>query len=133
SECSDSDGDRICDANDPCPADALNDIDGDGLCANVDNCPDIFNPGQEDTDDDGIGNVCDVCCNIPGDADDGGSLNIGDATYLIQFIFSGGPAPPCQDAADADGGNSLNIGDVTYILQFIFAGGPAPVCGTTGS
>ena len=33
--------------------------DKDGIFSLVDNCPDVFNPGQEDSDDDGVGNVCD--------------------------------------------------------------------------
>jgi hypothetical protein len=39
------------------------DTDGDGVFdefeVEVDNCPDDFNPGQEDHDDNGIGNACD--------------------------------------------------------------------------
>ena len=132
-ECTDTDGDRICDVNDACPNDPLNDIDGDGLCAGVDNCPNDFNPDQADTDMDGIGNVCDLCCNIPGDADNDGSANIADVTFLIARIFSSGPAPVCQDAADANGNNSVNIADVTYMIARIFSSGPAPVCGTSGT
>lgn len=35
------------------------DMDGDGVCDDVDNCPAIANPSQEDTDNNGIGNMCD--------------------------------------------------------------------------
>jgi hypothetical protein len=35
------------------------DADGDGLKKSEDNCPNDKNPGQEDNDDDGIGNLCD--------------------------------------------------------------------------
>lgn len=37
------------------------DYDGDGVLDVVDNCPMIFNPTQEDTDDDDLGDVCDPC------------------------------------------------------------------------
>ena len=35
-----------------------NDRDSDGIPDNEDNCPDDYNPGQEDTDGDGIGDAC---------------------------------------------------------------------------
>ncbi len=72
------------------------------------------------------------CCEQAGDADNSGSTNIADVTFLITRIFSSGPAPVCADAADADGSNSVNISDVTYLIARIFSSGPAPVCGSTG-
>ena len=36
-----------------------NDIDFDGVCNNLDNCPDLYNPQQEDFNNDNIGDACD--------------------------------------------------------------------------
>ncbi len=69
------------------------------------------------------------CCNVAGDADAGNSVNIGDVTWLIAYIFLGGLAPECMSKGDPDGGGSVNIGDVVYLIGYIFLGGGAPVCG----
>ncbi len=34
------------------------DTDGDNILDCIDNCPNTYNPGQEDADGDGIGDVC---------------------------------------------------------------------------
>jgi lysophospholipase L1-like esterase len=39
--------------------------DGDGIQDEVDNCPDAANPGQEDRDEDGTGDLCDATSGIP--------------------------------------------------------------------
>ncbi len=43
---------------DPCIASPVADEDADGICDLVDNCPLIANPGQQDSDADGVGNAC---------------------------------------------------------------------------
>jgi len=35
------------------------------------------------------------CCNVPGDANGDGKVNVGDAVYIISYVFRGGPAPVC--------------------------------------
>ena len=79
--------------------------------------------------------VTGTCCSngLAGDADDGGDVNIGDATFIVKYIFQGGATPPCCDQADADGGGDVNIGDATFIVKFIFQGGLAPACPSPGN
>jgi hypothetical protein len=71
---------------------------------------------------------------LRGDSDQNGVVNITDAVLTLNFLFSGGPAPSCQDAADADDGGSLSITDGIFVLDFLFTGGramspPYPDCG----
>lgn len=63
-----------------------------------------------------------------GDANNSGSFNISDVVYIINYIFSGGPAsdPPCL--GDADGNANVNISDAVYLINFIFNSGAIPHC-----
>jgi predicted alpha-1,6-mannanase (GH76 family) len=79
---------------------------------------------------------------VRGDANaDGKMLDISDAVFLLQYLFAGGPEPPCMNAADANDDEARDMADGIFILQNLFAGGPAvppphPECGTdptTGS
>lgn len=69
------------------------------------------------------------CCigirgNVDGDAGD--QINVADLTYLVDYLFRGGPAPPCSEEGDVDGDSSINVADLTYLVDFLFRGGPAP-------
>ncbi len=64
---------------------------------------------------------------ICGDASGDVTINIGDAVYLINYIFKGGPAPDPLCAGDANGDGTVNISDAVYLINYIFKGGPAPV------
>ncbi|MCH9031350.1 MAG: hypothetical protein IIB00_03720 [candidate division Zixibacteria bacterium] len=73
-------------------------------------------------------------CPTPGDADNGGEVDIGDAIFIVKYAFEeGSPKPPFCDQADADGGGDVNIGDAIYIVRYVFVvGAPAPVCPNPG-
>jgi hypothetical protein len=62
-----------------------------------------------------------------GDANDDGGISVGDATYIVNYIFKGGPAPDPVCIADANGSDDVNVGDAVYLIGYIFKGGPAPV------
>ncbi len=71
------------------------------------------------------------CCHIPevaGDADFNNIVNLLDITYLILFLYKGGPAPICQARANANAVDPINLLDITYLIAYLYKGGPAPVC-----
>lgn len=61
-----------------------------------------------------------------GDADGSNVVNISDVVFLINYIFSGGPAPSPLAAADADCTGIVTISDAVYLIGYIFSGGAAP-------
>ncbi len=63
-----------------------------------------------------------------GDANGDAELDIGDAVYLINYIFRGGPAPVPLDAGDANCDGSHDIGDAVHLITHIFKSGPPPCC-----
>ncbi len=124
----DIDDDGIGDLCDDCV-----DSDGDGYgspgypmtsCA-IDNCPGVFNTDQADSNSDGIGDACDLPC---GDANGDGDVNIGDAVFVISYVFSGGLPPASMWAADVNADGDVNVGDAVYLINFIFRGGAVPNC-----
>ncbi len=66
---------------------------------------------------------------ICGDADGSLAVSIADAVYLINYIFSGGPAPSPIAAGDADCSGGISIADAVYLINYIFTGGPVPCAG----
>jgi hypothetical protein len=61
-----------------------------------------------------------------GDANGSGDIDIDDAVYLINFIFSSGPAPAPYESGDPDCSGTVDIDDVVYVLDYVFGGGPEP-------
>ena len=77
--------------------------------------------------------VLEICTgdrgNVNGDDDD--ILDISDLTYLVDYLFGGGEAPPSTKEADVNGDGTLDISDLTYLVEYFFAGGEPPVpCST---
>ncbi len=67
-----------------------------------------------------------ICGDVSGN---GEGPNVEDLTYLVAFLFQGGPPPPIPAAADMDGSGEILVDDLTYLVSYLFQGGPAPVCG----
>jgi hypothetical protein len=72
-----------------------------------------------------IGGNC--CIGNRGDVNgDGKNANILDLTYIVDFIFRGGPCMGCPEEADISGDGNFNILDLTELVNFIFRSGTAP-------
>lgn len=69
------------------------------------------------------------CCIVPGDANNDGTTNVGDAVFLINFVFKNGGMPDCLSQADANNDCSINIGDAVFISRYCFSKGASPECG----
>ncbi len=66
----------------------------------------------------------------PGDVNGSGGSdpwNVADLTYLVDFLFRGGPAPvPVLLNGDANCDLDVNVSDLTYFVDFLFRGGSVP-------
>lgn len=81
----------------------------------------------EITDSDPSGCAC--CVGLRGDVNgDGVDADPVDLSYLVDFLFSSGPAPICDDEADVNGDTaSADPVDLSYLVDFLFSAGPVPV------
>ncbi len=62
---------------------------------------------------------------LRGETNGDGQINIADGIFILGYLFAGGQAPACEDAADANDDGSLNIADVVVILGYLFGGAEA--------
>ena len=63
---------------------------------------------------------------LAGDANGDGSMNIADASYIINSIFFGGPPVKRFEEGDANCDGTVNIVDASFIINAIFFGGDQP-------
>ncbi len=76
----------------------------------------------------GISNAL-ICGNLNRD----GNINIADLTYLVAYLFGGGPSPiPSLCVGDLNGDGIVNVADMTYIISYLYGGGPVPVTDCCG-
>lgn len=61
-----------------------------------------------------------------GDANNDGVVNTTDAIFINNFLYMGGPEPPCMNQADADDNGQVTPSDSYLILNWLFSGGQAP-------
>lgn len=63
---------------------------------------------------------------VRGDANSDGLINISDPSFILVFLFKGGSAPTCMDAADVDDNEVINITDAVNVFRYLFLAGPPP-------
>lgn len=125
-----------------CTAGGGGDMDGDDICGVDDNCPDDYNPYQEYSDLDGIGNACDNCPTRPNSSILGSCVRIvsgltiaaefqalspctsdGDCGYdqLCQMsqsdINANGVGDVCECYSDLDNNTQVNLSDLVILKQ----------------
>lgn len=73
--------------------------------------------------------VADFMTWVLGDANQDLNANVGDAVFLINYIFKGGDAPDPVKAGDVNGDCCTNVGDAVYLINYVFKGGAKPLVG----
>lgn len=73
-----------------------------------------------------------TCCNMCGDANNDGAIDVSDAIALIECIFF--ECTQIEDCVytrgkgDANGDQTVDISDAVYLIAYIFSGGSCPHC-----
>ncbi len=68
------------------------------------------------------------CCEIRGDFNRDGQLDISDLVYFTNWAFHNGDEPFCRAEADVNGsGGQVDISDLVYLIDYMFNEGPGPV------
>jgi hypothetical protein len=107
------------------------DSDDDGVGDVCDNCPTLPNPDQADANGNGIGDVCEPCqCPYQSDFDADGFITPLDLAAEIDALFTGGAdpqdplCPTTRGDFDAEGFNTAL--DLAGLIDHLFASGPGP-------
>ena len=61
-----------------------------------------------------------------GDANADGALDVGDVIFNLVFLFRGGAAPGCLDAADFDDDGVIRISDAIGVVNYVVSGASVP-------
>ncbi len=59
-----------------------------------------------------------------GDSNADGAVSVADAVFSLNYLFRGGAAPTCVDAADANDDGRIELPDAVYTLLLLFLAGP---------
>jgi|GEM_PF-1315804 len=66
---------------------------------------------------------------LGGDANGDSVVNVGDPTYIMTYLYKGGPPPPDPiERADANSDCIITVGDVVHLVDYLYRLGPPPKC-----
>ncbi len=63
---------------------------------------------------------------VRGDVNGDLEIELGDAIYLLNYLYKGGPEPVNPEAGDVNCDGSIDLGDAVYLLNYLFKNGPEP-------
>jgi len=105
------------------------DYDLDGILGDEDNCPDLYNPDQEDSDNDQLGDACDICDNanvwvngnINGEIDmnQNFTIDIFDVLALSDIIISDDSESCGHQIGDFNEDGSISLLDIFQLAGYI--------------
>jgi hypothetical protein len=61
-----------------------------------------------------------------GDVNQDGDINVTDVTYLINYLFVGGPEPIPRESGDLNCNGVVDVVDIIYLINYLFISGPPP-------
>ena len=75
-----------------------------------------------------------TCQGLCGDVNGDERVNVSDAVYVINYVFSGGnPPQPVVACGDANTDGRVNVSDAVSLINFVFSGGNPPADCAAGS
>jgi hypothetical protein len=66
---------------------------------------------------------------VAGDANGDSAVNVGDVTFLTDYLFRGGPEPCICEAADCNADTTITVADQVYLINYLYRGGAEPLRG----
>ncbi len=69
------------------------------------------------------------CESLSGDATGDGAVDVGDAIYLLNYLYKSGTPPQCDpitSCGDVNLDGMVDVGDSIYLLNYLYKNGPAP-------
>ena len=66
---------------------------------------------------------------LSGDANQDGVVDVGDAVFLLNYLFKNGLPPQPPGRGDANGDCTVDLGDAIHLLNYLYKGGPGPQSG----